>query len=451
MEIAIIGAGYVGLVTAACLAEAGNRVVCIDENVTRIAMTRNGQLPFYEPQLAGMVAQQGSSGALTFTDDVRGGTQRADIVFLAVGTPPASCGRADVSNVLSCAAQLADVMDHACLLVVKSTVPVGTCENIQDLLEARATFHGEPGRITVASNPEFLAEGSAIRDFKSPSRIVIGAPTEHAASLLRILYAPFDPDGDRLIEMDVRSAEFSKYASNAMLAARVSLINELAVIAERLGVDIEDVCRVMKTDPRIGSRYLQPGAGYGGSCLPKDLRALIAMAQDCGEEAPLLRSVDTVNRRQADLLVETVVQHFEGSLEGTSVAIWGLAFKPETDDIREAPSVVLIERLLALGAVVRAYDPAAMPAVSRRIASPALCLADSARHACEGADALVVMTPWAEFEFPDFGWLARTLKTKAVFDARHLYRAGMLEQFGLRHYRLQQGARPILTSASAQE
>jgi UDPglucose 6-dehydrogenase len=449
MEIAIIGAGYVGLVTAACLAQAGNRVVCIDENTARIAMVRNGQLPFYEPQLDDLVAQQRLSGALSFTSDARVGTNKADIIFIAVGTPSGADGKADVSNVLSCAAHLSDVIQHACLLVVKSTVPIGTCERIQAMLDARAARHGEASRITVASNPEFLAEGSAIRDFKFPARIVIGTPTQSAAHLLRQLYAPFNLDGHRLLEMDIRSAEFAKYACNAMLAARVSLVNELAVIADRLGADIQDVCRVVKTDPRIGPRYLQPGAGYGGSCLPKDVRALIAMALEHGEEAPILRSVDAVNRRQADLLLETIVQHFGGNVEGCCVAVWGLSFKPGTDDIRESPSLILIDRLLNLGAVVRAYDPAAMPAVSRRIDRPALWLADSASQACEGADALVVMTPWAEFESPDFGWLAQTLTSKTIFDARHMYSAGTLEQFGLRHYRLQQGASPIPAPANA--
>ncbi|SHI35184.1 UDP-glucose dehydrogenase family protein [Pollutimonas bauzanensis] len=435
MNVAIIGTGYVGLVTGACLAESGNSVVCIDNDAAKVASLREGQLPFHEPLLDDLVAAARQRGKLWFTDQLEQGTRAADIIFLALGTPSGADGYAQVAPLLQCAQDLAATLRHKCLVVVKSTVPPGTCATIQALFDMQLAQGNAAYRVSVASNPEFLSEGSAVADFRNPARIVVGAANDHAAGTLRQLYAPFDPGGKLVMEMDVRSAEFAKYACNAMLAARISLINELANIAGRIGADIAPICRVLRSDPRIGSQYLQPGAGYGGSCLPKDLRALIRMAQDEDEPAAILRSVEQVNQRQIELLYDAIARHFWGRLKGRRIAVWGLAFKPGTDDIREAPSVALIQSLLEAGARVRAYDPLAESAVGSLIPHANLALVDSARQACENADALVVMTEWEEFRAPDFGWLAATLGTPAVFDARDLYQSRELHSFGLRHYR----------------
>lgn len=442
MRVAIVGTGYVGLVTGACLAQAGNQVSCIDNNASKIARITAGQLPFHEPQLDELVDEGRATGHLRFTSDLVDGISDASVVFLAIGTPSAADGCADTSALLACATQLAEVINHDCLVVIKSTAPVGTCEVLQDIFSSAVSARAATCHIEVASNPEFLAEGSAVRDFRDPARIVIGTGSAHAQILLRELYAPFDPDGSRVLCMALRSAEFAKYACNAMLAARISMINELADIAAQMGADMDPVCKVLRTDPRIGGRYLQPGAGYGGSCLPKDLRALIQMAQDRQEPAALLRSVEQVNQRQVRLLFEAVRRHFEGGLARRTIAVWGLSFKPGTDDIREAPSLILIRLLLDAGARVRAYDPVARDPVRRTIADTALALVESAQDACKGSDALVVMTEWDEFRSPDFAQLADCLESAAIFDGRNLYRHDRLASFGLRHYRIGQPDTP---------
>ncbi len=435
MNVAIIGTGYVGLVTGACLAEAGNDVTCIDNNEEKMAGLRAGTVPFHEPLLDAVVLQASRQGTLRFTSSLAEGTLKAEIIFLALGTPAGIDGYADIGSLLQCAQDLAAVLQHHCLVVVKSTVPPGTCEDIQALFDARLARRAADCRIKVASNPEFLAEGTAVTDFRTPARIVVGASHEADSGILKQLYAPFDPDGTRLIEMDLRSAEFAKYACNAMLAARISMINELANIAGRLGADIGPVCQVLKSDPRIGPRYLEPGAGYGGSCLPKDLHALIRMARDTDEPAPMLNSIEQVNRRQVKLIFKAIEKYFWGRFQGRCIAIWGLAFKAGTDDIREAPSLALIQGLLDAGAKVRAYDPIAEPAVASLFTHPGLVLADSAEQACLDADVLVVMTEWEEFMTPDFKWLASTLRSPAIFDARNLYNDKDLKSLGLRHYR----------------
>ncbi|NGM87999.1 UDP-glucose/GDP-mannose dehydrogenase family protein [Parapusillimonas sp. SGNA-6] len=433
MKVVIVGTGYVGLVTGACLAEAGNEVACVDSNEDKIRSLRAGHIPFYEPDLEELVCPLQAAGRLTFTTCLAEACCDARVVFLAVGTPSGEDGCADINGLLACAAELADALSAPCLVVVKSTAPVGTCERLQRVLDKR--LHQAGWSVEVASNPEFLAEGRAVADFRRPSRIVIGAASVAAAETLRTLYQPFDSGGQKILTMDVRSAEFAKYACNAMLAARISFINELAGIAGRLGADIQPVCRVLQTDPRIGGQYLQPGAGFGGSCLPKDLRALIRMAQDRHEPATLLRSIEHVNQRQIKLLFEAIGTHLGGDVRGRCIAIWGLAFKPGTDDIREAPSIALVSQLLAAGAKVRAFDPVAMPAVRRLIASPNLILADTADHALQGADVLVVMTEWDEFRAPDFDAMAGMLKARAIFDARHLYRRQDVMRHRLSHYR----------------
>lgn len=439
MTIAIIGMGYVGLVTAACLAEVGNHVACIDKDLRKIATLNNGAAPFYEPGLDDLIKSGSAAGNLEFHSDLAQGVSRADIVFLAIGTPTAENGHTRLVEILECARHLARTLTKDTLIVIKSTVPVGTCERIQAILGAQYGGSASP-RLIVASNPEFLAEGRAIKDFQCPERIVVGCDDGDACQLIEALYKPFNPDGERFLSMDIRSAEFAKYACNAMLAARVSMVNELAGIAGHVGADMRQVCRVLKSDSRIGSKYLQPGAGYGGSCLPKDLRALIGIAQDNGEPATMLRSAEHVNERQGQLLFEAISACLSHDLRGRCVGLWGLAFKPGTDDLREAPSVTLINKLLQAGAHIQAYDPVAgkKEEVQALASNAMLKLCPDAYAACDDADILVVITDWEDFKHPDFALLARKLITATVFDCRNLYETKLLHQHGLVHYQLGQ-------------
>ncbi|RZS85815.1 UDP-glucose dehydrogenase family protein [Pigmentiphaga kullae] len=433
MNLAVIGAGYVGLVTGACLADVGNRVHCVDRDAARLHQLRGGHLPIYEPGLDALAARNASSGRLVFTDDLPGAVADADAVFIAVGTPSREDGAADIGQVLQAAADIARSATRDLLVVVKSTVPVGTCDRVREVVEAELARRGAPCELRVASNPEFLKEGHAVEDFQRPDRIVIGTSDDDDCALLRTLYAPYNRNHDRLICMDIRSAEFTKYASNAMLAARISLMNELACLAEKVDADIESVRRGTGSDPRIGYDFLYAGAGYGGSCLPKDVRALIRLADEYGAAADILGSVQAVNLRQRALLYEKIDRFFRGRLAGRRIAVWGLAFKPATDDIREAPSIDLIGRLLRAGATVRGYDPVAGANALRVLGQDGFSIADDARAACQGADALVVMTEWREFKSPDFRGLARALRARAVFDARNLYDPGYVRSCGL-HY-----------------
>lgn len=438
MDVAIVGTGYVGLVTGACLAEAGHVVTCIDNNAVKIAQMREGKLPFHEPGLQAIVLAQLHNETLRFSTDLASGTRQAQVIMLAIGTPSAADGCANVDSLLLCAKSLADTLDHSCILAIKSTAPVGTCGQVQSFFKARQGSRPDAVSVEVASNPEFLAEGRAVEDFRKPDRIVIGAETEQAADTLSRLYARFDPDGRRTLRMDVRSAEFAKYACNAMLASRISLVNELANIAGKLQTDMRAICKVLATDHRIGPDFLRPGAGYGGSCLPKDLRALIRAAEQCQESAPLLRAVEEVNQRQVRLLFDSIQRYFGGSLWGRRIAVWGLAFKPGTDDVREAPSLALIRLLIDAGATVRAYDPAVCAAIPKLAARPGLELSRSAAQACRHSEVLVVMTEWQEFTEPDFPALADSLESGAVFDGRDLYRPEQLARFQLRHFRVGQ-------------
>lgn len=437
MNVVVIGSGYVGLVTGCCLAEAGNRVICVDHDARKVATLSAGRLPFHEPGLDKILTAQLQTGRLIFETRIGRAMKNADVVFLAVGTPALADGSANLENLLACARELADTAFTDCLVVVKSTVPVGTSDHIEQLLNnERAHTRGRP-KVRVASNPEFLAEGRAVLNFKDPERIVIGANDTHSAELLTELYAPFTHGEDRLMIMDRRSAEFSKYACNAMLAARISMVNELAGIAGGVGADMAEVCRVMKRDPRIGERYLQPGVGYGGSCLPKDLHALIHTAHLAGVSACMLQSVQTVNQQQRERLFEAIQRHFGGRLTGRRIAVWGLSFKPGTDDVRAAPSLSLIRRLIDAGAEVRAYDPVAIPTARALLdEGTGIEFTETALHACDHADALVVMTEWDEFKAPDFGVLANRMPGKMVFDARGVYSTEPLQQHGFGYYDL---------------
>lgn len=445
MNIAIIGTGYVGLVTGACLAQTGQHVTCIDKNLQKIAMLESGIVPFYEPGLEALIAQGSASGHLKFQAalDLEAGLERADIVFLAIGTPTAQDGRAYLTDLLESATRLARVLTRNTVIVVKSTVPVGTCARIQTIFDTQSPLVPRP-KFVVASNPEFLAEGRAVADFQQPERIVIGCEDDTARDMLKALYAPFDPSGDRILSMDRRSAEFAKYACNAMLAARISMVNELACIAGQLNVDMRSVCGVLRTDPRIGPHYLQPGAGYGGSCLPKDLRALMGMARDHGEPAYMLHSVEAVNVGQGQRLFDTLLACLGYELQGRCVALWGLSFKAGTDDLREAPSLTLVRALVRAGARVRAYDPAAGQAAKTLIPDALFDLCSDAYAACDDADVLVVMTDWEEFKHPDFARIADKLNAATVFDCRHLYEAAPMREHGLLH--LEVGQRPPLAA-----
>ena len=435
MNLTVFGAGYVGLVTGACFAERGNRVVCIDIDAGLVADLERGRVPIHEPGLAELVANGRRTGRLSFSTDAAAGVAHGDVLFIAVGTPPDEDGSADLSRVLDVASTIGRHLDAPTIVVDKSTVPVGAAERVRQRIAAGLDERGATVAFDVVSNPEFLKEGAAVTDFMKPDRVVIGSDSREAARSLERLYAPFNRNRDRVVHMDVRSAELTKYAANAMLATRISLMNELANLAERLGADIEAVRLGIGSDPRIGPSFIYPGIGYGGSCFPKDIRALIRTAEDADCTVDMLRSVETVNARQKVLLFDKMRAYFEEGLAGRTFAFWGLAFKPNTDDMREAPSRVLMERLWEAGASVRAYDPAARDA-ARRIYGERedLVLCDSRDDALDGADALAVVTEWAEFWSPDFGAIKRCLGRPAIFDGRNLYDPALLGELGIDHF-----------------
>jgi UDPglucose 6-dehydrogenase len=441
MRISVIGTGYVGLVTGACLADVGNDVVCVDIDAAKIGRLRRGEIPIHEPGLDTLVARGLQTRRLGFTTGYDEALAHADVVFIAVGTPSDEDGSADLSHVLACARELGRRIARDTLVVVKSTVPVGTNDQVRAVLREELGRRAAAARVTTVSNPEFLKEGFAVDDFMKPDRIVIGADDAHAVETMRQLYAPFNRNRDRLVVMDVRSAEFTKYAANCMLAVRISFMNEMANLADRLGVDIEQVRHGIGSDPRIGPHFLYAGAGFGGSCFPKDLRAMIHTAQAAGAPARLLQTALEVNLRQRAVLAEKIAAFFGGNLQGRCVALWGLAFKANTDDMREASSLTLIERLTGAGARVRAYDPAALAQARRLVgAHPQVELVASAREALEGADVLAVVTEWLEFRSPDFAHLAHTLRRRALFDGRNLYDPAAVRAAGLDYFGIGRGA-----------
>jgi UDPglucose 6-dehydrogenase len=439
MRITIFGSGYVGLVTGACLADAGNDVLCVDVDEKKTAMLQRGEVPIHEPGLDALFKKGADAGRLRFTTNAKEGVDHGLFQLIAVGTPPDEDGSADLRYVLAVARTIGEHMNNYKVVVTKSTVPVGTgdkvCGAVRDSLAKRAANV----EFDFASNPEFLKEGAAIADFMKPDRVVVGTDSDRAAELLRALYEPFTRNRERMIVMDVRSAELTKYAANAMLATKISFMNELANLAERFGADIESVRNGLGSDPRIGYAFIYPGAGYGGSCFPKDVQALQRSAQEVGYDASILSAVESVNNRQKQLLFTKIRAHF-GDVRGKTFAVWGLAFKPNTDDMREAASRVLMESLWAAGAKVRAYDPIAMPECARIYGERAdLTLCKTSPEALQGADALVIVTEWREFRSPDFDHIKATLHSAVIFDGRNLYDPEQMRKAGFDYYAIGRG------------
>ncbi|MBT8107817.1 MAG: UDP-glucose/GDP-mannose dehydrogenase family protein [Gammaproteobacteria bacterium] len=440
MRMTIFGSGYVGLVTGACMAETGNHVVCVDIDERKIERLNAGDIPIYEPGLDAYIERNVEAGRLEFTTDIEKGVGHGLFQFIAVGTPPDEDGSADLQHVLAVAESIGAHMDDYRIIIDKSTVPVGTADKVREHVAAALEDRKLDLEFDVVSNPEFLKEGAAINDFMKPDRIIVGTDNPRTAELLRALYEPFNRNHDRMITMDVRSAELTKYAANAMLATKISFMNEIANLAERVGADIEKVRVGIGSDPRIGYHFIYPGAGYGGSCFPKDVRALARSAAASGYDAQLLDAVEDVNNRQKHRLFEKISAHFDGDLAGKTIAIWGLAFKPNTDDMREAPSRVLMETLWDAGAAVRAYDPEAMDEARRLYPDESkLKLSDSADEALAGADALAIVTEWQEFRSPDFDRIRSELGSPVIFDGRNLYDPAMLHALELTYYAIGRG------------
>ena len=435
MKITVVGSGYVGLVTGACLADVGNQVMCMDVDQGKIDKLKQGIIPIYEPGLEEMVKDNMAAGRLHFTTDVKEAVDFGLFQFIAVGTPPDEDGSADLRYVLAVAKSVAEHMIDYKIIVDKSTVPVGTADKVKQAVLDVLAQRGEPQEFDVVSNPEFLKEGSALDDFMKPDRIIIGTDNPRTAELLKALYAPFNRSRERVITMDIRSAELTKYAANAMLATKISFMNELANLAERLGADIEHVRHGIGSDSRIGYSFIYPGCGYGGSCFPKDVKALERTAKEMGYHAELLSAVENVNDRQKHRLFEKISAHYPNGIKGKTFALWGLAFKPNTDDMREAPSRVLLEALIDAGASIQAYDPEAMHEVQRIYGDKAgLTYCAKQNQALDNADALIIVTEWKQFRSPDFDELSKILKDKVIFDGRNMYEPKFVKQAGLQYY-----------------
>jgi UDPglucose 6-dehydrogenase len=435
MKISIYGSGYVGLVTGTCLAEVGNDVVCMDIDTDKIEQLKQGRIPIYEPGLEQLVQDNIATGRLRFTSDVAEAVQHGLFQFIAVGTPPDEDGSADLQYVLAVAESIAQHMDGYRIIIDKSTVPVGTADKVKSTISAILQSRSQPYEFDVVSNPEFLKEGSAISDFMKPDRIIIGSDNPRTTELLKALYAPFNRNHDRIIAMDIRSAELTKYAANAMLATKISFMNELSHLAERLGADIEQVRQGIGSDNRIGYHFIYPGCGYGGSCFPKDVKALERTAHEIGYKAELLTAVENINQRQKQVLFNKIIAHYNGDIKGKTFALWGLAFKPKTDDMREAPSRVLLEALINAGAYVRAYDPEALREARKIYANLAgLTLCDSQDLTLDGSNALCIVTEWKNFWSPDFSLLKQKLADAVIFDGRNLYNPNEVKRHSLKYF-----------------
>ncbi len=436
MKITVVGTGYVGLVTGACLAEMGNFVVCLDLDERKVNLLNQGGIPIHEPGLEDIVKRNAAAGRLKFTTDRQAALAHGAVQFIAVGTPPDEDGSADLKHVLAAAADIGRYMpDNFTVVVNKSTVPVGTGDKVKAAIDAALAVRGANANFSVVSNPEFLKEGAAVEDFMRPDRIVVGTDSERALDVMRALYEPFLRNHDRLLAMDIRSAELTKYAANAMLATRISFMNELALLAERLDADIESVRKGIGSDPRIGFSFLYAGCGYGGSCFPKDVKALAHTAADNESPLSLLVAVEQINQRQKNVLSDKIVRRFGADLTGKTFAIWGLAFKPNTDDMREAPSLTLIENILARGGHVRAYDPVAATEAKRVLGDrPGLEISGNAYEAAKGCDAVVIVTEWREFRTPDWDQLKDLLRSPVLFDGRNLFAPGSVRAQGFEYF-----------------
>jgi UDPglucose 6-dehydrogenase len=440
MRVTIFGTGYVGLVTGTCLAEVGNDVVCVDVDAGKIARLERGEIPIYEPGLEPLVKANHKSGRLKFTTDAQTAMVNAQVVFIAVGTPPDEDGSADLTHVLEVARTIGRTLTKPAVVVNKSTVPVGTADSVRAAISGELAVRAAEIAFDVVSNPEFLKEGDAVQDCMRPDRIIIGADSARAVDALKTLYAPFNRNHERIVQMDVRSAELTKYAANAMLATKISFMNEIANIAEQVGADVEQVRRGIGSDPRIGYHFIYPGAGYGGSCFPKDVKALAYTSRAHGHAPKLLDAVEDVNAAQKRKLFSLVSRHFEGRLAGRTIAVWGLAFKPNTDDMREAPSRTLLEELWNAGARVRAYDPEAASEAERIYDKrDDLVLCDGPYAALDDADALVVVTEWKAFRSPDLERIRASLKEPVIFDGRNIFEPKAIEAAGIAYYGIGRG------------
>lgn len=442
MRVTVVGTGYVGLVSGTCLADVGNDVLCIDSDEKKIAGLRDGEIPIFEPGLEELVQRNTGAGRLRFSTDLAEGVAHGEVVFIAVGTPPDEDGAADLQHVLAVAHGIGTVLEDYRVIVNKSTVPVGTADKVKDAIQKALTSRNREVDFSVVSNPEFLKEGAAIEDFLKPDRIVVGIADERSKEIMRELYGPFNRNHERLLFMDIRSAELTKYAANAMLATKISFMNELANIAERVGADIETVRLGIGSDPRIGYHFIYPGCGYGGSCFPKDVKALAHTATENAYEARLLNAVEAVNEDQKASLLGKVCDHFGQDLSGLNFGVWGLSFKPNTDDMREAPSLTVISGLLERGAMVLGYDPVAGPEAQRHFENDkGFSLAEDMYGASENSDALILLTEWKEFRAPDMGRLFSNLRTPVIFDGRNVFDPAVMKRLGARYYSI--GRRPV--------
>lgn len=450
MRITIFGSGYVGLVTGACLADTGNHVLCVDIDADKIKRLNNGEVPIHEPGLDQLIERSAKAGRLEFTTDIARGVDHGLFQFIAVGTPPDEDGSADLKYVLDVAQSIAERMSEYRIVVNKSTVPVGTAAKVRARIESVLADRKASVEFDVVSNPEFLKEGAAIEDFMRPDRIVVGTDNPRTTELLRALYEPFNRNHERLLVMDIPSAELTKYAANAMLATKISFMNELANLAELVGADIEHVRVGIGSDPRIGFQFIYPGAGFGGSCFPKDIKALAATARSLGLPAAMLTAVEAVNNRQKTVLFQKIRDYFDGDLAGRRIALWGLAFKPNTDDMRESSSRVLIESLWEAGCQVVAYDPEAADEARRIYGErPDFTVVPQAAAALQGADALAIVTEWREFRSPDFEMIREQLKSPVIFDGRNLYDPALLRRLGIDYFAIGRGDSIVLRSAAA--
>jgi UDPglucose 6-dehydrogenase len=440
MRVTIFGSGYVGLVTGACFADTGNHVICVDVDADKIARLNRGEVPIHEPGLDDLIERNAKAGRLEFTTDAKRAVEHGLFQIIAVGTPPGEDGSADLRHVLAVARTIAEHLQQYAIVMTKSTVPVGTADKVKAEIVATLKRRGADIEFDVVSNPEFLKEGAAIADFMKPDRVVVGTDNPRTMELLRALYEPFTRSRERFVVMDVRSSELTKYAANAMLATKISFMNELANIAERVGADIEKVRIGIGSDPRIGYSFIYPGSGYGGSCFPKDVKALVRSAREVGYEAQVLQAVEAVNVRQKGFIARKVKKHFGEDLTGRRFALWGLAFKPNTDDMREAPSLTIIDELLDAGAEIRAFDPVAMKEAQRLLKGRrGISYAEDANAALDGADALLIVTEWQQFRSPDFDLIRAKLKQPVIFDGRNVYNPELMRRFGFQYYGVGRG------------